>query len=127
MLRDIDNNNKFFVGNRRLELRYEGERRENMRSGQGTLFYSNALCYEGEFRNNVRHGFGILKFNQIEIYRGEWQNDELWGQGKLRNFAVINKKKTTQSKSSLARWVSYCGYFKNNRFEGEGTLYLQGG
>jgi hypothetical protein len=23
--------------------------------------------------------------------------------------------------------VSYFGFFKNNRFEGEGTLYLQGG
>ena len=65
MLRDIDNNNKFFVGNKRLELRYEGERREGSRHGQGVLVYSNALCYEGEFRNNVRHGTGVLKFNQI--------------------------------------------------------------
>lgn len=70
MLKDIDNNNKFSVGSRRSELKYEGEKREGNRNGQGLLYYSNGLSYEGEFRNNLRHGFGILRFNQIEIYRG---------------------------------------------------------
>ena len=74
----------------------------------------------------MRHGFGVLKFNQIEIYRGEWQADEMNGQGKIRNFAVINKKKNIVGSSPLFKWVSYCGFFKSNRFEGEGTLYLQG-
>lgn len=27
--------------------------------------------------------------------------------------------------SALSKWVSYCGSFKSNRFEGEGTLSLQ--
>jgi len=27
----------------------------------------------------------------------------------------------------FVKWISYCGEFKSNRFEGEGTLYLQGG
>jgi hypothetical protein len=40
---------------------------------------------------------------------------------------VINRAKNLASSSPLLKWVSYCGYFKNNRFEGEGTLYLQGG
>jgi hypothetical protein len=91
------------------------------------LFYSNGLCYEGEFKNNLRHGYGVLKFNHIEIYSGDWQNDEIFGQGKIRNFAVINKKKSQSSNSPLLKWISYCGDFKSNRFEGEGTLYLQGG
>ena len=65
MLKDIDNNNKFSVGSRRTELKYEGERRDNVRHGQGILYYSNGLCYEGEFKNNLRHGYGVLRFNQI--------------------------------------------------------------
>ena len=65
MLRDLDNNNKFAVGTRRAELKYEGEKRDGARIGQGMLYYSNGLSYEGEFKNNLRHGFGILKFNQI--------------------------------------------------------------
>jgi len=40
----------------------------------------------------------------------------LSGQGKIRNFAVINKKKSQSTGSVLLRWVSYCGYFRNNRF-----------
>lgn len=127
MLKDIQNGNKFMVGTKRNELKYEGEKKEGMKSGQGILYYSNGLCYEGQFRNNQRYGFGVLKFNQIQIYRGEWTADELSGQGKIRNFAVINKKKSQNSQSILGRWVSYCGSFKNNRFEGQGTLYLQGG
>lgn len=126
MLQQIDNNHKFSVGSRKTELRYEGNKRGGVREGHGVLYYSNGLSYEGDFRNNQRHGFGVLRFNQIEVYRGEWQADELSGQGKLRNVAAVNRRKSQSGSSVLGRWVSYCGYFRNNRFEGEGTLYLQG-
>jgi hypothetical protein len=49
------------------------------------------------------------------------------GQGKIKNFGVINKTKSQSDSSPLSKWVSYCGYFKSNRFEGEGTLYLHAG
>lgn len=55
-------------------------------------------------------------------------NDEMEGQGKIRNCAIINKKKSaSSSQSSLGKWISYSGEFRNSRFEGSGTLYLQGG
>lgn len=92
------------------------------------LFYSNGLCYEGEFKDGLRYGYGILKFNHIEIYNGDWLHDEMEGQGKIRNCAIINKKKSVcSSQSSLGKWISYSGEFKASRFEGSGTLYLQGG
>ena len=47
MLKDIDNNNKFNVGSRKNELKYEGEKKEGVRWGQGVLYYLNGLCYEG--------------------------------------------------------------------------------
>lgn len=47
MLKDIDNNHKFIVGTRRNELKYEGDKKDNARNGQGILYYSNGLCYEG--------------------------------------------------------------------------------
>lgn len=31
------------------------------------------------------------------------------------------------NESCLSKWVSYSGYFTGSRFEGEGTLFLQGG
>lgn len=45
MLQNMDNNNKFFVGSRKLELRYEGGRKGGVREGQGTLYYSNGFSY----------------------------------------------------------------------------------
>lgn len=87
-----------------------------MRHGHGILYYQNGLCYEGEFRNNQRHGYGILRFNNIEVYRGEWLADELSGQGRIRNAAVVNRRKSQSINSPLLKWVTYCGYFRNNRF-----------
>ena len=50
------------------------------------------------------------------------------GQGKIRNCAIINKKKSAYSiQNPLGKWISYSGSFQNSRFEGSGTLYLQGG
>ena len=39
--------NKFIVGNKKIELKYEGEKKNNIRNGNGILYYSNGLCYEG--------------------------------------------------------------------------------
>ena len=55
-------------------------------------------------------------------------NDEIEGRGKIRNCAIINKKKSINVNTScLSKWISYSGEFKGSKFEGEGTLYLQGG
>ncbi len=98
-----------------------------MRCGQGVLYYTNGLCYEGTFQDNLRSGYGILKFNHIEIYNGDWVKDELAGQGKIRNCAIINKNKLKAASEPLSKWISYCGQFSQNKFQGLGTLYLQGG
>lgn len=128
MLKELENNNKFLIGTKKLELKYEGDKKNNTRWGHGVLYYSNGLCYEGQFVNGCRHGYGLLKFNHIEIYNGDWKNDEMEGQGKIRNCAIINKRKTIYSNQTpLGKWISYSGEFRNSKFEGSGTLYLQGG
>jgi hypothetical protein len=76
----------------------------------------------------MRNGYGTLKFNHIEIYNGSWINDEIESEGRIRNCAIINKRKTTSSiLGPLGKWISYNGYFKNSKFDGQGTLHLQGG
>ena len=128
MFKELENNNKFTIGSKKIELKYDGDRKNGQRHGNGVLFYSNGLCYEGEFKEGTRHGYGVLKFNHIEIYNGDWHHDEMEGQGKIRNCAIINKKKSACSiQSALGKWISYSGEFKTSRFEGSGTLYLQGG
>ncbi len=75
----LENSNKFLVGTKKQEVKYDGERmtlgQQQMRHGSGTLYYSNGLIYEGEFYQNKRHGFGLLKFNHVELYSGEWEGD----------------------------------------------------
>jgi len=112
---------------------------QTVRHGHGLLCYSNGLIYEGEFYHGMRQGFGILRFNHVELYTGEWREDELAGHGKIRNCAIINKRKNTHNGNENStscktntsgmfnKWISYCGGFRKNRFEGMGTLYLQGG
>ena len=41
-----------------------------MRWGRGRLFYRNGMVYEGEFRENMRHGRGSLYLNGISMYEG---------------------------------------------------------
>jgi hypothetical protein len=76
----------------------------------------------------VRHGHGTLQVTHIEIYTGEGLNDEIEGEGRIRNCTIINKRKTTSSMhGTLGKWISYNGQFKKSKFEGLGTLHLQGG
>ena len=66
MLKNLDVSNKFTVGNKKIELKYEGEKKNGVRSGSGILYYSNGLCYEGEFRDGLFEGRGILKVGGTE-------------------------------------------------------------
>lgn len=93
----LEQSNKFMIGSKKQEIKYDGERVSNgqvmVKHGHGVLYYSNGLIYEGEFVDNRREGYGLLKFNHVELYSGEWMGDELSGKGKIRNCAIINKKK----------------------------------
>lgn len=50
--------NALFVGDKKMEIKYDGGKREGKRHGRGTLYYSNGLSYEGEFREGTRCGYG---------------------------------------------------------------------
>jgi hypothetical protein len=52
------------------------------------------------------------------------------GQGRIKNCTVICRKKKEPSYGTgpqLQRWISYSGEFRDNRFQGTGTLFLQSG
>ena len=77
----LESSNKFLVGCKKQELKYDGQRitiqsgnnlsngssamNQTVQHGHGVLYYSNGLIYDGEFSQNKRHGFGILKFNHV--------------------------------------------------------------
>ncbi len=52
--------------------------------GAGVFVYDNGDCYDGENKNNVRHGEGIMFYkNWGEKYDGSWVNDNRVGSGTL--------------------------------------------
>ena len=87
---------------------YEGDFVDNIFEGEGRFIYENGNCYIGKFHNNQRHGEGILfsKNNEI-IYEGTFVDDEFDGQGTLL----------------LEDGIHYIGDFKNGEKNGHGELY----
>ena len=65
--------------------RYEGEKLDGMRHGQGKFFYQDGGLYEGGWKENKMHGRGIswMKFLGVlyyatgkPAYDGEWVEDK---------------------------------------------------
>lgn len=65
-------------------FRYEGEFKNGVRNGRGTLlFLSTGVKYEGEFYLNKRHGKGTETSSLGYSYTGEWRENRLCGKGYL--------------------------------------------
>lgn len=62
---------------------YDGQFRNNRKSGFGSLRYSNGDSYEGQFYNGLKHGKGKLMQNNCTIYNGQWKNQKMDGFGVL--------------------------------------------
>ena len=60
------------------------------------------------------NGYGTLEWNTGSIYTGLWKNNDMHGQGVY----------TYRKESNLDR---YEGNFKNDNFDGLGTLYWKNG
>lgn len=50
-------------GEQKMEVDYEGQKREGKKHGKGVVYYKNGLSYEGEFKNGQRAGYGYMLVN----------------------------------------------------------------
>lgn len=87
--------------------------------------------YEGEVRNSKKNGFGMLRdLKSREVYRGEWKDGLFWGKGKLGNLdfeSYEGRIDFNDFRNCSKKWVFYEGDFKNNNFEGQGSLVFMNG
>ena len=64
---------------------YEGEFKNGLREGKGTMNYKNGFIYEGDWKNDRREGRGLLyKENdklKKERYEGEFKDGKIEGKG----------------------------------------------
>ena len=64
-------------------LVYEGELRERIPHGEGSITYLGGSVYVGEFRDGMPHGEGALTFPDGSIKEGEWRYGQMHGEGGL--------------------------------------------
>lgn len=63
---------------------YKGDRKGQLRHGQGTYVFDDGARYEGGWYFHKMEGFGKLYFPSGKVaYEGYWKHDCLHGKGKL--------------------------------------------
>eukprot|EP00400_MALV-I_sp_L67-5_P000795 gene795-184_t len=61
---------------------YEGDWKNNLRHGQGTISYRSGAKYAGGFSEDKEHDKGKLTYPSGDVYDGLWERDQKHGQGK---------------------------------------------
>ena len=87
------------------EFEYEGEYKDGLRDGRGTLTYADGRMYVGEFKDGLKHGQGTYTWANGDQYVGEFKDDIIYGQGTY----------------TWANGAQYVGEFKEDNINGHGT------
>ncbi|CAK9113383.1 Radial spoke head 10 homolog B [Durusdinium trenchii] len=85
---------------------YNGQIRDGLFHGRGTLIYAGNERYEGDWVYGKREGHGRFTYQDGAIFEGNWQEDRIHGQG-VAVFASGNR---------------YEGMWENGRIHGHGSL-----
>jgi hypothetical protein len=83
---------------------YNGNYKDDKKSGKGKLVWKDGSKYEGDFENGLRNGFGVYTYSKEDdrdYYEGHWKDDKKSGKGKF-----VWKNGTKQE-----------GIFENNSFK----------
>jgi hypothetical protein len=65
------------------ESKYEGEIKNRVPNGQGTMTYTDGVKYVGDYKDGKRHGQGTYTFPDGKKYVGGWKDSKYHGQGTL--------------------------------------------
>lgn len=112
---------------------YDGDYRDGLFHGEGTLVWRNGTVYEGEFANGMMHGTGIMEYASGDRYEGEFANGMMEGTGKLVSAQgdVYNGKFVADNFHGKGRYEhkdgdAYEGDFLIGQFTGKGTIIYTG-
>ncbi len=85
---------------------YEGQLKNDMRNGWGTMRYGDGDIYTGEWVHDKRHGSGKYEYATGTVYVGQWSDGKWNGDGKY----------------SDGHGTTYIGQFKNYKKDGVGEI-----
>ncbi|WP_422002942.1 MORN repeat-containing protein [Reyranella sp.] len=91
--------------------RYEGQMKDGLANGRGSITYANGSRYEGDWSNGERNGRGTFVFANGAKYTGDFRDNRPNGRG-------------------MYVWPNgnrYIGEFRENQRTGQGTLYYANG
>lgn len=60
---------------------YDGQWRDDVMSGEGTMQFSTGACYVGTFHDNAFNGCGRYTWPDGSHYEGEWRGNLMHGHG----------------------------------------------
>ena len=113
---------------------YTGEKKNNLRHGNGKLTLENGDTYTGHWNEGKKHGHGIYIFASGIKYSGNWMNDKMDGQGSLifpnGNLFAGEMKENEITGYGIFKYAdgsSYKGMWKEGKWEGEGLYSLTDG
>lgn len=98
-------------------ISYTGEFKDGAFSGFGTLLQTSGISYTGTWINGRRNGRGKLVLADGGTYEGDFVNDRRTGHGIL----IFPPKTSTDAA------MTYVGEFKDDIFNGEGTMTFKSG
>jgi hypothetical protein len=121
--------------------RYEGNYKNGMRDGFGTMKFPNKDVYEGEWSENKMHGEGTYTYNSKakkggapDIYSGSFVNGKKSGQGRYEfgEDQSMFSGVWVDGEMSTGKWelkgaAVYTGNFKLSRPVGEGQFDFASG
>lgn len=108
---------------------YEGNWQANLQHGLGRLLNTDRSSYEGQWRNGLRHGQGTYRSADGSYYTGDWAEDkqhgrgkEVWSDGQCYTGEYIAGFRSGHGQLDFPDLSSYTGDFRGNQLHGCGTF-----
>ena len=108
---------------------YDGDWKDDMFSGVGSITYANGDTYQGEWKQYRPHHYGVQAYRNGRIYTGEWQLGVKHGNGTMTypngdkyEGSWVNDQRNGYGTFRLQRGDIYEGEWKEDMQHGHGKL-----
>jgi len=118
-----------------VEIRYEGEWKENKKSGVGRIWWSNGDRYLGDWVNDSKEGYGFMIWENGDSYEGGWKADlrdgsnckYVYANGGIYQGGYCNDERHAEGAFIWPDGERFVGKWKAGGRFGKGILYTKNG
>lgn len=118
-----------------VEIRFEGEWKENKKNGVGRIWWSNGDRYLGDWSNDSKDGYGYMMWENGDMYEGGWKSDlrdgtnckYLYSNGGIYQGGYCNDERHSDGAFIWPDGERFVGKWKAGGRFGKGILYTKNG